>query len=236
MSNRKHLDQQSCHIIVADLAELSDLLPVYQSYLSSQEFERAARFVNQSLRDNFTLAHGWLRQQLAAYVGQSPEALQFEKNSYGKPHLVGRPLRFNLSHSKQKVALAITQSVDVGVDIQHHDTKVELEAIAKRFFAAEEVGWFERTSKENQLNLFYKIWSLKEAYMKAVGMGMSLPLSSFAFAENDQGEISLVREPKEKIPVTWCVAYYDCLPSYALALVVDASLGPICLTMNDAEI
>ncbi|MDF1794949.1 MAG: 4'-phosphopantetheinyl transferase superfamily protein [Coxiellaceae bacterium] len=222
MSNASIIESDSCHILVADLNQLEHCLSKYTGYLSVIEADRANRFVNQQLRDSFALAHGWLREQLAGYLSVAPTELQFDSNQYGKPFLVGGELQFNLSHSKQRVALAISRSGDVGIDIQHHDTKVELAAIAKRFFAVEEVAWFEQAPESEKLLVFYKIWSLKEAYMKAVGMGMSLSLSSYAVGESAVGEARLVREPKEVVPTKWRVAYFDAVPDYALALVCSA--------------
>ncbi|MDF1654919.1 MAG: 4'-phosphopantetheinyl transferase superfamily protein [Coxiellaceae bacterium] len=219
MFNSQTIDTDSCHILVADLNQLEDRLPQYLNTLSTAEMGRADRFVNQQLRDSFALAHGWLREQLAGYLHVTPAELQFDSNQYGKPFLVSGELQFNLSHSKQRVALAITKSSDVGIDIQHHDTKVELAAIAKRFFATEEAAWFERAPDNEKLSVFYKIWSLKEAYMKAVGMGMSLPLSSFAFGENAAGDVELVREPKEALPVAWRISCFDTIADYAMAVV-----------------
>ncbi|MDF1760538.1 MAG: 4'-phosphopantetheinyl transferase superfamily protein [Coxiellaceae bacterium] len=221
MSHSPTIGGSSCHVILADLNQLEDRLDEYSSYLSETESERAHRFVNQQLRDSFALAHGWLREQLSGYLNTAPAELRFDSNQYGKPFLIGGELQFNLSHSKQRVALVVSQKGDVGIDIQHHDTKVELAAIAKRFFATEEAAWFDATPEAERLSVFYKIWSLKEAYIKAVGMGMSLPLSSFAFAENAAGEVVLVREPKESLPAKWCASYHDTVADYALAVVTE---------------
>lgn len=215
------LDDKSCHIWLARVAELQAQLDAFESMLSNSELERAQRFVKLSLRHDFTCAHGWLRQVLAGYQACDPALMQFSFNDHGKPHLSDGGVSFNMSHSRGVVAIAVMRSGMVGIDVQHHDPQVELLAIAERFFAQEEAAWLKSVPDAQRQAVFYRIWSLKEAYIKAVGLGMALPLSSFAFvASTDSSAAELLRQPTEW-QRDWSVHVLDAMDEYSLALITE---------------
>lgn len=175
------------------------------SVLAPEEKERAARFHFQKDRDHFVAAHGMVRTILATYLGLQPRDLHFSRASYGKPYLSENTragLRFNLSHSNALALVAVSREREIGVDVEWIRRDVAEEKIAERFFSLREVATLRSLPPEQQPEAFFNCWTRKEAYIKARGEGLSLPLDTFdvslapgepaALLENriDAGEMS----------------------------------------------
>jgi 4'-phosphopantetheinyl transferase len=143
--------------------------------LSDDEKARAARFKTIQLCERWTAARAGLRIVLARHLGVSPSSLQFEIADHGKPALMGGP-HFNLSHSDGFAALAVCASEPVGVDIErlgelHQD-------VAEQFFAPEELAALAATPLSHRAGAFYRCWTAKEAFLKALGVGFEQPIES----------------------------------------------------------
>ena len=151
--------------------------------LAPDERQRAERFHFDRDRRRFIAARGTLRAILAGYLGTAPGELQFCYSEYGKPSLsratAGDRLRFNVSHSHELALFAVTEGRDLGVDLEWIRPDVADEAIAERFFSAEEVRALRALPAELQADAFFNCWTRKEAYIKAIGEGLSMPLSRF---------------------------------------------------------
>ena len=151
--------------------------------LADDERQRADRFHMEKHRRHFTAGRGALRTILAGYLGLRPEAIRFTYTSYGKPLLAGakEALRFNLSHSHGLALLAVTLSREIGVDIEFLRDNLERdgELLAERFFSPREVAVLRSLPAELRREAFFHCWTRKEAYIKAHGMGLSLPLDQF---------------------------------------------------------
>jgi 4'-phosphopantetheinyl transferase len=171
------------HIWKADLTavyhRLEDLLPS----LSASESARAARFHFERDRRRFIAARSILRDLLGRYLGEPPAALVFREAEFGKPYLTGRhegsDLRFNLSHTRDFAVYAVTRGREVGIDVEAIDRRVDYRELASRFFAASEAEKLFRLPDEQQPAAFFRCWTRKEALVKAVGAGLSIPLDSF---------------------------------------------------------
>jgi len=169
-----------------DAAELG----LCKSVLNDAEVARATRFVNQRLTDRFCVARGNMRRILSAYVSAPPSALEFETNKQGKPRLASGP-HFNLSHSQGTAALAVCADRAVGVDIEYW-RPVE-EGVAHRFFSPAEILELASVPAGGFEPGFFRAWSRKEAVIKAVGLGLSMPLSSFDVTLSDGENARLMR-------------------------------------------
>jgi 4'-phosphopantetheinyl transferase len=153
--------------------------------LDRGERERAARFRIAADRREFVAAHALLRIMLAHHLGVPPTAWRFLADANGKPSIdpnVGpHQLPFNLSHTRGLVAVALTSRGAIGVDVEEIDeAKADL-AIAEAYFARSEVDLLEKALPSERARCFFRLWTLKEAYIKAIGKGLSAPLDSFAF-------------------------------------------------------
>jgi len=151
--------------------------------LSEDERQRANRFVFERDRRRFTVARGVLRSLLARYLGSSPDRLRFSYGPFGKPGLAEGsgtgPLCFNASHSGDLALYAVTVGREVGVDVERIRSNFALEQVAERFFSPREVAALRDLAPENRPLGFFNCWTRKEAYIKARGAGLSLPLDRF---------------------------------------------------------
>lgn len=150
--------------------------------IDKEEQKRANRFVFQKNRDQFTVAHAVLRLILGRYLNKEPHLLNFCFNQYGKPRLAGESgcsVLFNISHSHDLVLIAIASGREVGVDIEYTRDDLADVQIAERFFSDNEVAVLKSLPVEHQKDAFFNCWTRKEAFIKAKGKGLSIPLDSF---------------------------------------------------------
>ena len=173
--------------------------------LTDDELDRANRFSFEIDRQRFIVARGTLRSILSRYLTIYPGYLRFYYNQYGKPFLAPEfssyLLNFNLSHSGSMALYAITQNMEIGVDIERIHSDFEYEEIAQRFFSVNEVAILRTIPTEKKFEAFYNFWTRKEAYIKAHGKGLSLPLDSFdvSFAPWESPMLLIAEdEPQER--------------------------------------
>jgi len=164
-----------------------DILPreveSLQAALSKSETERAEKFHFQKDRNRFVAAHSYTRWILGRYLKLPPEQILITFNEYGKPELdhinhLGA-FKFNLSHSDSVGLFAVTNEMRLGVDVERIMYKDNIEEIAQRFFSAEEVEQLLAQPASQRGEAFFRCWTRKEAYIKAIGGGMSIPLNQF---------------------------------------------------------
>jgi 4'-phosphopantetheinyl transferase len=158
------------------------LLPI----LNRQETERMSCFGQEHDRSLFLLSRVLMRSVLASYLQCDCRDLQFNTTSFGKPILHGDvgTLHFNLTHSRGAVALAVSGEREVGVDIEERCRQVDYLGLAERYFAADEARHLASLSEDQRAEAFFAIWTLKEAYVKGIGRGLTFPLDAFAFDLN----------------------------------------------------
>ena len=194
--------------------------------LSEDERNRAARFVFPELRQRFTAGRGLLRTILSGYLDIPPAEIQFSYNGYGKPDLCGLAagigLNFNLSHSAGLAVLGVCLGRRIGVDVEAIRDNVKCEELAERFFSRREVADLFSLPSAERREAFFRCWTRKEAYIKAVGRGLSLPLESFdvSLQPSQPAQLLAVRDdPAETDP--WEVASLTPAVGYAAALFVE---------------
>lgn len=161
-------------------------LAAWHATLDVAEQAAAARFRFAADRHAYIAAHALARQMLSAAGGLPPEAWRFTRTAAGKPELEaahGMPwLRFNLSHTRTLVACATTARDDLGLDVEDVARAPASPALAQRYFAAEEAALLAALPQDRRHEAFLRIWTLKEAFVKATGAGIALGLDRFAVA------------------------------------------------------
>jgi 4'-phosphopantetheinyl transferase len=164
-----------------DLSVSSRLLSTLRGLLSLQEQERANRFHFAIHRERFTVARACLRMIIGRYLRTDPCAIEFRFGEYGKPELTHNPLplKFNLAHCENLALYAFTRDREIGIDLERVTTKLEIEEIATRFFSRREVQVLRRLPDHMKPRAFFNCWTRKEAVIKAIGNGLSLPLDQF---------------------------------------------------------
>ena len=170
-----------------------------QALLSPDEADRAVHYRRQADRRRFVGSRGSLRLLLGSYLGIAPEQLRFAENAYGKPSLAGEGarsgLRFNVSHSGDVALFGVVSGCGVGVDVEVCRSRApdRVLRIADRFFSPEEAEALRGLAPREQVRAFLVCWCRKEAYVKALGRGLSVPLSAFAVEARPGKPPSLLR-------------------------------------------
>ncbi|EST55797.1 4-phosphopantetheinyl transferase [Brevibacillus panacihumi W25] len=175
---------------------------------------RVHRFHRQADAYRAVLADVLIRSILAQSFGLSNEQISFQVTRYGKPFVEQLPdFHFNLSHSGDWVVCA-TSNAPVGIDIEHI-RPIEID-VAKRFFSCIEYEDLLAQPREEQLAYFYDLWTLKESYLKALGMGLSKPLNSFSIRRTEGEKFHLVLQSKELL--SWFLRQYEIDVGYKLSI------------------
>ncbi|MGE7955629.1 4'-phosphopantetheinyl transferase family protein [Pseudomonas sp. NPDC089530] len=188
-----HLGPGEIHVWSARDPQIDDaaLLALYRSWLSAEETERMQRFMFERDRHQYLVTRALLRSTLSLYAPWvAPQQWVFASNAWGKPAIAAPavPMAFNLSHTEGLVALALTLESSVGIDVEPRQRLADLD-LAERFFSASEVRYLSSLPAADQGALFMTLWTLKEAYIKARGQGLSIPLDSFSFELATPGQI-----------------------------------------------
>lgn len=178
------LEAHHIHVWSADLTTATESFDYMLSILSEDERGRAQRFRFEIHRKRFIIARYTLREILSLYLQMPPQNIQFTYSEHRKPALLNHPdLQFNLAHSHDIAVYALTLQHPVGIDIE----KIEgdKQDLAKRFFSTQEITVLQAKPEPERISSFYRVWARKEALLKAVGTGLSIPLASFSVATDD---------------------------------------------------
>lgn len=166
------------------------------AHLSADERSRAARFVFERDRRRFESGRGVLRAMLGAYLGREPATLRFDYGSAGKPELArderDRRLAFNVSHSQAWALIGLTDRDTIGVDLEAVRDMADIEEIARRNFSPGEIDALLALPEHERQEAFFRGWARKEAYVKALGSGLSTPLDRFEVSLAEGGPNSLL--------------------------------------------
>ena len=217
------LPDRCIHIWCAPLPQPAEIVSRFEQTLSEDELKRSEKFYFEKDRRHFIVGRGLLRYLLGAYLNIKPTTVLFEYNQFGKPLLSknNHPHRiaFNLSHSHEWVLYAIIRDAAIGIDLEFIRPDFPATQIAQRFFAPEEV---ERLSAENgqaHIETFYQYWVRKEAYIKALEKGLSIPLNQFDISRTpDKPVLALNEFGLKKCFTNWHIKDLKTLPGYAAAL------------------
>jgi len=191
------------HVWCVDLDVASQsAASLYASSLSAEERSRCARFRFPRDRQRFIVAHGVLRECLGGYLDVDPDRISYEHNAFGKPDQharFGGRLRFNLSHSAGLALIAVVLDANIGVDIERIRATRELTDIAKFFFSPAELDNVLSLPSHRRCAAFFHCWTKKEAFLKACGVGLTIPPDAFSVPLDDvdaptSGELELVSD------------------------------------------
>jgi 4'-phosphopantetheinyl transferase len=189
-------------------------LRAMSALLHADERARAARFRFERDRRRFVVARARLRQILGAYLGRPPDALTFDYGPRGKPSLPG--IDFNLAHSHELALLAVMRGGGLGVDVEEVRLDVPVEDVARYYFSAAERSALRGLADERQKRAFFDCWTRKEAYLKAIGEGLWLPLDSFTVSVDGPAALIEVRDRPDEA-ARWWLESVDAGDGYAAA-------------------
>jgi 4'-phosphopantetheinyl transferase len=196
--------------------------------LNQAELDRAARFYFERDRQHFSTGRAILRNSLSLYLKVDPASLEFEYGPQGKPALAPESnpgpdrLEFNLSNSRELALIALTHNQPLGIDLEYIAEKPAIPDMVKRFFAPGEVKAFGGLAPEQQQMAFYQGWTCKEAYIKALGGGLSIGLDQFEVSlDPSQPARLLSLETNPEALSRWSLEMLYPGPGYLGALAVE---------------
>lgn len=208
------------------------LLKSYHRLLSPEEATQQARFYFEKDRHTYLVTRAMIRRLLSRYGDLQPREWQFEKNAYGRPHIASHQghgdLLFNISHTEGLIAIAFAISRDIGVDVERSDRDSDVVQLADRYFSPKEVEDLHAIAQDQQKDRFFDYWTLKEAYIKARGMGLSIPLNKFSFDVMNPGNVSIDVHPSlGDTPSRWSFEQWQIDPGFKGALAADHDASPL---------
>jgi 4'-phosphopantetheinyl transferase len=220
------------HLWNADLDQPASAIRGLGSLLSLEEKKRAERFHFEKHRRRFIVCHGLLRLLLSQYTGIAPHRIQIMQGQKGKPVLSkvfnDKDIRFNLSYSKNVGLIAITRAREIGVDIEYKKRFSDYEQVIENFFSEKEKHFFHYQNEKNITDIFFKLWTKKEALLKAFGAGLFTPLNSFHVSLLDCEIVKLPSvEGFSEDKCFWQVNVLDSIPEFSASWAVEVIPDPV---------
>jgi 4'-phosphopantetheinyl transferase len=223
------------HVWQLELDRSVEEIAHWESILSRDEKARADRFHFRNDRNRFVAARGFLRDLLGGYLQKPPASLEFSYGNHGKPALAepsaSSGLSFNLSHSAGLAVYAIARNRNLGIDVEHIRPESAGENIATRYFSAREVEELRSLPTQERVQAFFDCWTRKEAYLKATGMGLQIPLDRFAVSLSPGQPAQFL----EGVEPRWHLAACNTVEGYAAAIAYDGGLAYISCFFADAR-
>ena len=200
------------------------LLAAYEALLTPEERARKQRYYFEKNRHEYLITRALVRSVLSRYAPLRPAAWTFSANEWGCPAIVspeGAGLRFNLSNTRGLVCCLVARDRDVGIDVEDLEREGETVAIADRFFSPVEFEELRAQPEERRRARFFDYWTLKEAYIKARGMGLAIPLDHFSFLLSPQSPIRIAFDPQlPDDPASWQFEQLRPTPTHLVSLAI----------------
>ncbi|MCP4641832.1 MAG: 4'-phosphopantetheinyl transferase superfamily protein [bacterium] len=229
--DRPEPEPDAAHVWLVSTDQSADVVNSLLDDLDADERTRASRFRAPAARERYVVARACLRRLLGSYLGVAPTEIELEYGPHGKPQVrldsSAPELQFNLTHSGDLALVAVAVDRRIGVDIERRRDRIDLEGIAKRFFAPEESAALMQLPDSERMRAFGQCWTRKEAYIKAWGEGLSHPLDAFvvSFGADDPPRIVSTR-PDPREADRWDVHDVPIPdPDYTAAVVVERPSG-----------
>ena len=214
-------------VIELRYARVDGATPRLLGLLSAEEQAKATRFAFAHDRDSYVAAHALTHVTLSEFFPRAPQDWAFKFNAQGKPRVDAKDestrLSFNLSHTHGCVGVAVALDRDVGVDVERIAPARADAEVARHLFAPPEYAAFLDTPETERAEAFFDFWTLKEAYIKAVGLGVALPLKDFAFTREPL-RISFA-PTLDDVPSRWLFHRFRPAPDIAMALAARHGQG-----------
>lgn len=174
------INTNELHIWRSILPPTLNQLNSYWQILASDEKTRANQFRFERDKIRYIVGRGILRELIARYIKNSPKTIKLDYTQHGKPFLVtsssSNELYFNLSHSHDCIVCAFTKNIDVGIDVELYQPQFTIEDVAKYCFSKQEYDKLQNLSSYQKHSYFYSVWTLKEAFVKSIGLGLTYDL------------------------------------------------------------
>lgn len=220
------INPMDVHVWCASLENPEPTYTQLSHVLSANERERAKQFRFPHLQRRFITARAILRVLLGAYLSVPAYSLEFQYTAYGKPFLETTdnilPIHFNLSHSENLAIYALSSLHPVGVDIEHFRADIDIGAVAKQFFSSVEQSELHESRPSAHAKVFFQYWTRKEAYLKARGLSLALPMNEVNIDFNSHS-IGVIKAKSSTSDTNICHTVVDLHfgPGLAAALAIE---------------
>jgi len=219
------------HVWKINLAAPADVARL-ELFLSAEEREQAARFHFVADQRRFIIRRAVRRQLLAVCLEKKPEAVHIRFSSHGKPAIAGQEgvagLRFSCSHSADLGLVALARGIELGVDLEQHRQLADAEGLAGTYFSDAEIRELAALPESLKAAGFYNCWTRKEAFVKAIGLGLAFPLNRFSVSLAPGRPAALLDVAEEYGPATkWTMFLMEPRPDYSAALVFEGKAAPV---------
>jgi len=213
--------------LLTDKEHVAEWLDAVEAVLSAEELSKYRAIRHPKSRQSYLTAHAMLRSVLSKYVDRPALEWQFTRGEHGKPSLsqVGDlpDIRFNLTHTEGLCACVVSLSGDCGIDVERHDAVHRFEAVSQRMFADEESRFL--LDHDFDAAMFYRLWTLREAYVKALGLGLVGSTKDFYFQLDGRLESArLVHRLATGENERWSFRLFEPVPGYQLSVAFEAPL------------
>lgn len=222
----KKCSENEVHLWKAILDVGAVQLSAFERTLSSEELARAARFLSQIHRDHFVASRGILRSILAHYLDKNPYELLFQYGRYGKPALEqtaseGTDIRFNVAHSAGLLLIVVSVGRELGVDLEKIQPAFLNKEIVEEVFSKEEQADYHTVREPMRVKRFFDAWTRKEAFLKALGVGLSVPLCRIEVLKETNVCLIRIKSDKETRKSNWTIFPLEINHGYSACLVVE---------------
>lgn len=233
-AEQPRLDADEVHVWRVALTQSQEISDHLRRCLAPDELARASRFHFDQDRAHFIVGRAALRSILGGYLAIAPERVEFVYGPQGKPALVEAQrdaltngLEFNLAHSHGLALCALTCGKRVGVDLEQIRPMPDAEQIAERFFSPTELTALRQVTEAGKPDAFFRCWTRKEAFIKADGQGLSMPLDSFDVSLDPQDARLLRLAGDAAAAARWRLATLRPAPDFVAALAVEGASNTI---------
>jgi len=220
------------HVWCASLNVSPQDLSYYSSLLSQDEVERAGRFCFERDRSHYIAGRGLLRSILGSYLKTDPAQIEFVYGQFGKPALKtgqgDKTLEFNVSHSKDLAVYAFNWNHQLGVDVEYIKPMPDMDDFSERYYSPRETAFLNSLPGAQKEAAFFKLWTSKEAFLKANGSGLTEPLNEVEVSMETDGTLELISIGKVKGQTeNWHLEIFNPVPGYQAALAFNAHAGQV---------
>lgn len=223
--------KNNTNIVIVNLKNIKSYSSKLIMYLSPKERFQANKLIFKHLRNNYIVSHGILRILLGKYLCCSPSQVEYLYNDYQKPLCKNdQSIYFNISHSHEYACYAFCLNRPIGIDIEFIDNKISMSNLLPIIATQQEFFIFDKLEEYDKIYSFYKIWTTKEAFLKALGFGLSFPLSNIETTILPKAKFEVIRchnMSKKEIYEEWTFSSINFLSGY---------LGTIAVKKKNAHI
>lgn len=204
----------------------------FRSNLTHDELKLANNYYHEKDKNCFLLCRGMLRQLLSCYTNIPVDEVCIQTNEFGKPYIDNNindvSIQFNVSRSHMLILFAFALQGNVGIDIEYHKYKSDLDEMAKSVFSDQELRLFNGAKPEEKINLFYKLWTYKESVIKALGKGFSFDTKKFT-VDDTQPSVKVIFHDKDSniIPYHWTIKNLNSDEDYSVSLATTSDVSHI---------